>query len=177
MLSPTLSYTLSSIAQPNRKQSLKTAKSNKHRTLHQSHDNQPRVELEKRRNTARLFDRDAKALSLSLLTVDRYCCSYEGCCLSRRRQIPQSGAESQWIAVRKLLYQVQHSGWYVSRLQTIRCDRGGVGCSASEKANIALRRRTISPRCGFVQDLTVTNLASRRRPHTVSLPCLDGILP
>ena len=57
----------------------------------------------------------------------------EGRCLSWRRQIPQSGAESQWIAVRKLLYQVQHSGWYVSRLQTIRCDRSGVGCSASEK--------------------------------------------
>ena len=38
-----------------------------------------------------------------------------------RRQILQSEAESQRIAVRKLLNRLQHPGWYVSRLQTIRC--------------------------------------------------------
>ena len=41
--------------------------------------------------------------------------------VSRRGQILQSGAESQRIAVRKLLNRLQHPGWYVSRLQTIRC--------------------------------------------------------
>ena len=72
-----------------------------------------------------------------------------GTCLSWRRQIPQSGAESQWIAVWKLLYQVQHSGWYVSRLQTIRYDRSGVGWSAFEKAGIAWQRPPSSPRLGY----------------------------
>ena len=41
--------------------------------------------------------------------------------ISWRRQILQSEAESQRIAVRKLLNRLQHPGWYVSRLQTIRC--------------------------------------------------------
>ena len=41
--------------------------------------------------------------------------------ISWRRQILQSEAESQRIAVRKLLNRLQHPGWYVSHLQTIRC--------------------------------------------------------
>ena len=44
-----------------------------------------------------------------------------------RRQILQSEAESQRIAVRKLLNRLQHPGWYVSRLQTIRCGHTACG--------------------------------------------------
>ena len=50
--------------------------------------------------------------------------------ISWRRQILQSWAESQRIAVRKLLNHLQHPGCYASRLQTIRCGytvHGGYG--------------------------------------------------
>ena len=60
--------------------------------------------------------------------------------ISWRRQILQSEAESQRIAVRKLLNRLQHPGWYVSRLQTIRCGYtacGGYGHSGG--------RRRLSP--------------------------------
>ena len=56
--------------------------------------------------------------------------AFEDPTIEWRGQILQSEAESQRIAVRKLLSRLQHPGWYVSRLQTIRCGytaRGGFG--------------------------------------------------
>ena len=97
-----------------------------------------------------------------------------------RRQILQSEAESQRIAVRKLLNRLQHPGWYVSRLQTIRCGYtacGGYGHLGD--ATPAFPDVAEFPLHGLRKDglKPSPKMASQCKPHAISLHCLDGILP
>ena len=97
-----------------------------------------------------------------------------------RRQILQSEAESQRIAVRKLLNRLQHPGWYVSRLQTIRCGYtacGGYGHLGD--VTPAFPDVTEFPLHGLRKDglKPSPKMASQCKPHAISLHCLDGILP
>lgn len=97
-----------------------------------------------------------------------------------RRQILQSEAESQRIAVRKLLNRLQHPGWYVSRLQTIRC--GYTACGGYEHlgdATPAFPDVAEFPLHGLRKDglKPSPKMASQCKPHAISLHCLDGILP
>ena len=112
----------------------------------------------------------------SLLPPDRS----EDLTISWRRQILQSEAESQRIAVRKLLNRLQHPGWYVSRLQTIRCGYtacGGYGHLGGWRRLYPTPPR--SPCMGWERTARGTSpkLASQCKPHAISLHCLDGILP
>ena len=82
--------------------------------------------------------------------------------------------------MRKLLNRLQHPGWYVSRLQTIRCGYtacGGYGHlgdatpafpDAAEFPLHGLRKDGLKPS---------PKMASQCKPHAISLHCLDGILP
>lgn len=96
-----------------------------------------------------------------------------------RRQILQSEAESQRIAVRKLLNRLQHPGWYVSRLQTIRCGYtacGGYGHLGD--ATPAFPDVAEFPLHGLRKDglKPSPKMASQCKPHAILLHCLDVIL-
>ena len=93
-------------------------------------------------------------------------------CLTDKTNHPVKRAESQQIAMWWLLYQVRHPGRYISRLQTI---WGYTLCKVNEWES----QRRFEPKTRTQERDGVRRLSfpEQKASPTISLPCLDGILP